>query len=186
MKTKTLVEGILYVSGNNPIVRSAFEICHILNKTDRNWKSEPHIELFYLDYFKRPYFLMVIDKQLHVYVIGDKAKGQTYNIICIEGFNADHYTISKGELRDKIYRDAKESLNLYLPDGFNQRIIFIKPDYENQSLSDDDIFCFNRQSNTGHLFFQAMWSLGPNVYSVTQPEYETSASEILKEICKEF
>lgn len=186
MITKNIVEGILYVSGNNRIVRNAFEICHIINDTDRNWQSKPHLELFYLDNFKRPYFLMIIDKQLHVYVIGNKSKGLAYNIIGIEGFSAEHYNMSKGELKKKILQDAKESRKLYLPEGFNQRIIFIKPDYEMQSLSDKDIFCFNRQSINGTLFSKSTWSLGPDVYSVTQPEYDTTASDILKEILDEF
>ena len=186
MRTKTVVEGILYVSGNNRLVRNAFEICHIINETDRNWQSKPHIELFYLDNFKRPYFLMVVDKQLHVYVIGDKAKGKTYNIIGIEGFSAEHYTMSKGDLRNKIYQDAKESRQLYLPEGFNQRIIFVKPDYDMHSLSDKDIYCFNRQSISGTLFSKSTWSIGPNVYSVTQPEYNTTASSILQAIFTEF
>lgn len=186
MITKTVVEGILYVSGNNRLVKNAFEICHILNDTDRNWQSKPHIELFYLDNFKQPYFLMIIDKQLHVYVIGEKSKGQTYNIIGIEGFSSEHYTLSKGEFKNKIKKDANENRKLYLPEGFNQRIIFIKPDYNRNMLTDDNIFCFNRQSANGTLFTSSTWSLGPNVYSVTQSEYKTSANDILNEIFKEF
>ena len=186
MLTKHIVEGLLYVSGGNELVRHCFELCHILNKTDRNWESKPHLELFYLDNFKYPKFLMIIDKQLHVYVIGEKAKGKTYNIIKIDGFTAEHYTINKSELKNYIVNDTKEAKKLYLPDNFGQRIIFIKPDYENNILPDNNLFIFNRLSSTGNIFAKSTWSLGVDIYSMDPIEYDTDASEILKAIYDEF
>jgi len=186
MKTQQLVEGILYASGDHTIVRECLLLCHILNDSDRHWKSTPHVELFYLDAFKRPYFLYVVDKQLHVYIIGQKAKGKTYNIINIEGFSAEHMTISKSELKDHIYQAAKDSKNLYLPNSHHQRIVFIKPDYSKDTLDEDSLFVFNRQSTSGTLFSRSMWSLGSNVYSASVSEYETSANNILQAIFTEF
>lgn len=186
MRTKTLVEGILYVSGNNHLVRQCFEICHVINDTDRNWQSKPHIELFYLDYFKRPYFLMIVDKQLHVYIIGDEAKGRSYNIINIEGYSGNHMTMAKGALKKMIYDDAVAEKDLYLPPSFSQRIIFIKPSYDKGQILDEDIYAFNRQEIKGHLFYKSTWSIGPDIYSVSQPEYETNAHEILNAIFEEF
>lgn len=187
MKTKTIVEGILYASGNNPIVRTCFEICHVINEKDRNWESRPHVELFYLDNFKTPSFLMIVDKQLHVYIIGDKAKGRTYNIINIEGFFAEHYTMSKTNLRSKIYQEAKDSAkNLYLPECLCQRIIFINPNYKTNILKEEDIYIFNRQGIKGTLFTKSTWSIGIDMYSVNQPEYETTAGDILKAIFTEI
>lgn len=186
MKTKDIVEGILYVSGNNPLVRKCFELCHILNESDRNWESVPHLELFYLDNFKFPKFLMIVDKQIQVYVIGDLSKGRAYNIIKIEGFTSTHCTISKGDLKNQISADSKEAKQLYLPDAFSQRIVFIKPDYINKSLTEDNLFIFNRLSSSGSIFAKSTWSLGLDVYSVEPVEYETDANEILKAIYEEF
>lgn len=186
MKTKDIVEGILYVSGNNPIVRECFELCHVMNKTNRNWESKPHLELFYLDNFKFPKFLMIVDKQIQVYVIGDNAKGRTYNVVKIEGFTSTHCTINKGDLKNQISSDSKEAKALYLPDTFGQRIVFIKPDYANQSLTKDNLFIFNRLSSSGTIFTKSIWSLGLDIYSVEPTEYETDANEILKAIYEEF
>lgn len=172
MLTKSIVEGILYASGGNPIVRECFELCHIINKTDRNWQSIPHLELFYMDYFKRPRFLMVVDKLVHLYIIGDKSKGVTYNIICIDGFNAEHLTIPKGALKQRILSDSKETKALYLPENFNQRIVWINPDYTNNTLPDSCITIFNKTSSRGTIFDKNIKvSLGVDIYSANAPEY---------------
>ena len=51
MKKKDVIEGLLYVSGNNQLVKQALELSHILSD-ERDWESVPHLELFYLDRFK--------------------------------------------------------------------------------------------------------------------------------------
>lgn len=185
MKTQTIVEGLLYVSGNNPLLRKSLQLVHILNDSDRNWESKPHIELYFLDAFKKPKILTIIDKQIHTYIIGDIAKGRTYNILNVEGFTTNLLVISKGDLNKRISTYARESMKLFLPESFVQRIIFISPDYENKLLTDNNVFIFNKLE-PGNLYKKTTWTIGPNIYDPKKKSYETRASEIIKAIEEEF
>lgn len=188
MNTQTIVEGILYASGDNPVVRECFELCHIIDN-ERNWQSVPHVHLYYLDAFKKPYFLYIIDKQIHVYIIGDKSKGMSYNVINIEGMMSQHYCINKSKLRQLIYNSANDVKQLYLPESNYQRIIFIKPDYDTNTLNDNHIYVFNKFSHSAKstIFHNSStWTIGHNVYDVNQREYSTNAYKILAAIFAEF
>lgn len=187
MQTQQIVEGIKFVSNNNSLVNACLDISHITNDSDRNWFPKSHPELYYLDKFKKPNFLIVIEKQIHVYIIGEKDKGKTYNIIEVEGFTSTHLNITKSELRSRIIDAAREDKELYLPSNSHQRIIFIKPDYANSIIDDEDcLFVFNRQSQKGTILNKAKWSFGTDIYSPDVKSYTTYAYHILTAIFEEF
>jgi hypothetical protein len=185
VKTKDVIEGLLYVSGNNQLVKQALELSHILSD-DRDWENVPHLELFYLDRFKSPTFLCVVDKIYRVYIIGEREKGQSYNVLEIDGMTTTHLTISKGELKKRMLQVAKETKELYLPDTFAQRLIYIKPDYLSGRIADEDIYIFNRLEDTGTLFTPSKWSIGVDIYSTGNKEFKTSGNDIIKAIFAEF
>ena len=185
MRTKDVIEGLLYVSGNSEAVRNALELSHILSE-ERQWVATPHLELFYLDRFKRPTFLCVVDKIYRVYIIGEREKGQSYNVLEVDGFTTTHLTISKGELKKRMLQVAKETRDQYLPDTFSQRLIYIKPNYTFGTISDEDIYIFNRLEDTGTLFTPSKWSMGIDIYSTENREYKTSGNGIVKAIFTEF
>ena len=85
MLTKEIVEGLLYNTHHRDILIKCLSAMHVLNDTDRNWKPEQHTEFHFIDNFQTPYFLMVVDKLVHVYLIGDRAKNRSFNILDIEG-----------------------------------------------------------------------------------------------------
>ena len=185
MKTKDVIEGLLYASGNNPLVKQALELSHIITD-ERDWKSVPNLELFYLDRFKKPSFLCIVNKLYHVYIIGEREKGQSYNILEVDGFTTTHLTISKGELKKHLLDVAKETKDLYLPETLSQRLIYIKPNYDENVISDDDIYIFNRQEDTGTLFTPSKWSMGVDIYSTSNREFRTSGNDIIKAVFEEF
>lgn len=81
---------------------------------------------------------------------------------------------------------AKETREQYLPDTFSQRLIYIKPNYTFGTISDEDIYIFNRLEDTGTLFTPSKWSMGIDIYSTENREYKTSGNDIVKAIFTEF
>ena len=183
MKTQEIIEGLLYITDNRELISKCLMACHVLNDTDRDWGPIQHSEFHFLDDFKYCDFLVIVDKLIHVYLIGEKPKGRSYNILQIEGFTCELLTMSKTELTKHIKEQAKEVQKMYLPDGFIQRIIYLKPDYKNNIV---EPFIFNRQQLDDKLFKPGKWNFGTDIYSLNQPEYDTKAEDILKEILKEI
>lgn len=179
MTTKDIVEAILYL---NPDTEKLFRASHIISE-ERNWKAKPHPEYPFINAFKDPRFLVIISTQIHVYLIGDtvkaKGRGSVYNILNLEGFTANHYTLGKTDLTKEI----KKSLNepLYLPHNTMDRIIY---------MYKEELFIFNRleMKNTNKYKFFGKWlvTMGTNIYDASNKTYITTADEILKNIYSEF
>ncbi len=172
MTTKEITEAILYL---NPNTYNQFKAAHIINDSDRNYKPKAHPEYPFINAFKDPRFIVVISKRVHVYIIGDRSKGQRYNIINIEGFTADHMTLTKGLLTSQIKNTINEKL--FLPYSYQDRIIY---------MYNDELFIFNRQEIKGTIFSKCEWTLGINIYDASIKSYKTSGYEILKAIYGEF
>ena len=186
MLTKEIIEGLLYITPHRDILLRCLTSMHILNETDRNWQPVQHTEFHFLDDFKEPYFLMIVDKQVHVYLIGDRTQNRSHHILNIEGFSTMLLNLPKSELINYIESQSKETEKLYLPELFNKRIIFFKPDYINNIIGDDDVYVFNNQAFEGPLFRKSKWSIGTNIYSIDQPEYKLTARKILQEIMRDI
>lgn len=183
MLTKEIVEGLLYITDHRDLTIQCLKASHILNDEDRNWEPIQHSEFYFLSDFKYCDYLIIIDKLVHVYLIGEKPKGRSYNILQIEGFSCELLTMSKTELVQHIKSQNKELQKEYLPEGFSQRIIYLKPDYRNNLI---EPFIFNRQKFDDKMFKTSPWNFGVDIYNVNQPEYETRAESILKEILGEI
>ena len=183
MQTKDVIEGLLYLTTQRKMTIECLKACHVLNDTDRNWQPVQHTEFHFLDDIKYCSYLMIVDKQVHVFLIGERSKGRTYIILDIEGFTCDLLTMSKGELIKYIKDGCKENEKLYLPESFGQRIVFIKPEYINGLTT---VYIFNRQTLDSNMFRKSMWNFGTDIYSVGNKEYETKADDILREIMKDL
>ena len=187
METKLVVEALLSVASDTEYMSNALYGCHILNDTDRNWSPNPHSEYPWITAFTNPYFLMVVDKQVHVYVIGNKDKGKTYNVLNIEGYSCEHWTLAKSGIIKNITDSIKESQRQFLPSPISQRIMLLTPWREGYSMKfEDNIYIFNRQARDDNMLKKSKWSIGLDIYSTNQPEYTTSVAEILKECFKEL
>lgn len=173
MTAKEIVEALLYI---NPDTEKYFKAAHIIAE-ERPWKAKPHPEYPFIKAFKDPRFIVFISKQIHVYIIGDIAKGKSYNIINIEGFSANHLTLSKGNLTNLIKETITEPL--YLPNNNMDRIIY---------MFHEELFIFNRMEmkSKSSLFSKCEWSIGVNIYDVNNRTYKISALDILKAIYSEF
>lgn len=180
MRTQEVIEGLLYKIYNKEEAIKNLKTCHILSK-ERNWQAKEHEEFYFLDKFLDPYYLIVIDKQIHVYIIGEKSKGKSFNILNIEGFNTELWNMSKGDLVEKIKETVKWSNNQFLPNNIFQRIVFID-NYRNNS----EIFCFNRIAIDDRILKKSKWSIGSDIYNMSNPEYKTSGIEIIKEMLKDI
>lgn len=174
MTTKEITEAILYL---NPSTYKHFRAAHIINDSDRQYKPVAHPEYPFISAFKDPKFLVIISKRIHVYIIGEKAagKGKRYNIINIEGFSADHMTLTKSNLTGLIKKTVSEKL--FLPYSYQDRIIY---------MHDEELFIFNRQDIKGTIFSKSEWTLGINIYDASIKSYKTNAWDILKAIYGEF
>ena len=174
MTAKDITEAILSI---NPKTEPLFRAAHVI-ADDRPCIAKAHPEYPFLKYFFDPKFIIVISKQIHVYIVGDKDKGKKYHIVNIEGFNADKLTLSLKELTSMI----KETVNtkLFLPSSFYDRIIY---------MHDEELFIFNRVSalNSNMFTSRSNWTFGTTaeVYDVDH-EFATSknitAYQILEQI----
>lgn len=183
MITKEVIEGLLYLTNNRDLTTQCLRASHVLNNVDRDWGPVQHSEFYWLPSLLYCTYLIIIDKQVHVYLIGDRVKGQTYNILNIEGHFCEHLALSKGEFVKHLKQQSKDTDKLYLPEQFGQRIIYLKPDYVNNLCNS---YIFNRQTFNNNMFRKSTWTLGTDIYSVDQKEFETKAEDILREILKEI
>ena len=173
MTTKDVVEALLFL---NPDSYNGFRIAHILNDTDRNWVAKEHNEYPFISAFTQPHFLIVINKQIHTYIIGENKQKRNYNIINVEGYNTNHLIMSKGELKTHIKENVKEKV--FLPDNGNERIIFLK--------NDNNLYIFNRMDFKRDMYAKSEWTIGTDIYSMSVAKFKTSATEIINHICDEF
>lgn len=185
--TKELIEAILYKSQNREYMEECLQICHVLNDSDRNWQPVEHTELFYAESFSNPYYLMIVDKQIHLYLIGEKDKGKTYNVLNIEGFNYEKLTLSKSAIIKHITDNIKDSQKQFLPSPLSQRIFYINKQKDNSETVENNLFIFNRVSGDDNILKKdSKWTIGHDIYSASQQEYTTRVSEILAECFKEL
>lgn len=177
MTAQDVTEAILSI---NPSVEPLFRAAHVISE-ERRYGPKAHPEYPFLKYFFDPKFLVIISKQIHVYIIGDNDKGKKYHILNIEGYHADHLIINPKELTDLIKETV--TAKLFLPNNFYDRIIY---------MHNEELFIFNRVTALNCNMFtpKSKWTLGADsIYDVdyesNYKERNTSAAEILKEIYKE-
>ena len=171
MTTQDIVEAILYL---NQDTEKYFRACHIIDK-NRPYKAKEHSEYPFINAFTNPHFIMIVSQRIHLYIIGEQSKGRTYNIINIEGFNADHLTLSKTELTKHIKETVSEKV--FLP-KYIDRIVY---------LYNDTTYIFNKTNPQGTIFNKnGEWSIGTDIYSMDNKRFKTNANDILKAIYSEF
>lgn len=176
MTSEQAVEAILSI---NPYTEPLFRAAHILNDTDRNWKAKAHPEYPFLKYFFDPKFIVIISKQIHVFLIGDKDKGKTYHILNFEGYNVEHRVMTFTELTHYIKDIVSEKL--FLPNNFYDRIIY---------MHNEELFIFNRVSalNCNMFTSRSTWTFGTSADTMYDVDHERSterkitAYNILEEI----
>ena len=183
MTTKEITEAILFQC---PDVYPIVYAMHVLSE-DRQWIAKEHKEFPFIKYFTDPKFIVIIDKQIHIYIVGDADKKKSSSvrykrhIINLEGYHADYMVLSRNELSAKIKETAKEKL--FLPDGFYDRIIY---------MHKDECAVFNRVTALNSPMFttKSKWTVGADtIYDATfeskVKEKNTNAYEILNEIYAE-
>lgn len=176
MTAQDITEAILSI---NPKVESLFRAAHIISD-DRKYGPKGHPEYPFLKHFFDPKFIVVISKQIHVYIIGDKDKGKKYHIVNIEGYHADHMVITLRELTGLIKTTVNEKL--FLPNNFYDRIIY---------MHNEELFIFNRVNALNCSMFtgKSKWTYGNSASTIYDVDYEatikernTSAYKILDQI----
>lgn len=171
MRTKDLVEGILYM---NPTLRLLFEAAHIIDK-DRDWKPVEHNEIGFIHKFRDPKFIVIVETQIHVLMMGDPyidefGNERGFHVYIIEGPNCKHTAIDKKKLIEEV--KAITNQERFLPEGYMNRIIY---------MDTNNVCIFNKMDGKNNLFGKSKWSLGSNIYDVSIPSYDTSADVILRQ-----
>jgi hypothetical protein len=116
MKTKDLVEGLLYI---NPRLERYFKAANIISK-ERNWKPVQHNEIGFINKFKDPKFIVVVETQIHVFLFGDPyideyGSEKGFHVYMIEGFNCKHTAVNRNRLIGEIKAITTEER--FLPEG---------------------------------------------------------------------
>lgn len=164
MTTQDIVEAILSI---NPNVKPLFKAAHIISE-ERQYGPKAHSEYPFLKFFFDPKFIVVISKQIHVYIIGDKDKGKKYHVLNIEGYHADHLVITLKELTEIIKTTVSEKL--FLPNNFYDRIIY---------MHNEELFIFNRVNALNCSMFtgKSKWTYGNSASTIYDVDYEATISE---------
>lgn len=167
-KTKELVEGILYLCPSSEIF---FRAAKIISK-ERNWKAKPHPEIYEINKFSNPKFLVIVETQIHVIVFGDpiNVDNKVRHIYIIEGFNARHTLTNMNNLIDTIKEMVTE--DRFLPTEYMHRIIY---------MDRKQVYVCNKISKSKNFFSKSQWSLGTDIYGQHNPVIETTAYEIIKQ-----
>lgn len=167
MTTQDIVEALLFI---NPSARKYLTSAHVISR-ERNWQPKQHDEFIFMKHFTDPKYLVFIDEQVHVYIIGAKENKRLYNVLNIEGFSVDHYVLTKSDLREMIKNTLKETQ--YLPLG-NKRIYF---------MYKDEIYVFNRLDNKKFLSKANNWTIGAkSIYDPSCPKYSFSFDQVMTAI----
>ena len=164
MTAQDITEAILSI---NPNVEPLFRAAHIISD-DRKYGPKGHPEYPFLKYFHDPKFIVIISKQIHVYLVGDKDKGKKYHILNIEGYHADHMILGLRELTGVIKQTVNEKL--FLPNNFYDRIIY---------MHNEELFIFNRVNALNCSMFtgKSKWTFGTRADTIYDVDYEATVSE---------
>ena len=174
MKTKELVEGILYM---NPTLELLFRAAHITNNEDRNWKPVEHNEIGFIHKFTAPKFVVIVETQIHVFIFGDPytdefGNERGFHVYIIEGPNCKHTAVDKKKLIDEV--KLLTSQERFLPEGYMNRIIYM----DAHGL----LYIFNKSDGKSNFFSKSTWTYGTDIYKVEPNNQEPmSAEKILKE-----
>ena len=179
MKTKEIVEALLF---NIPNIEEKLRIGRVLNDSDRNWQPVEHKEFHFIDNFINNRFLIIVDKRIHIFIIGDIARSKSYNILSINGNTTELLTLNKQLLLKHIKNSILSTEEEFLPQGLTQKIIFI----DNKEPLEDNIFIFEKTNYEDKLYKKSTWFLGNNNYKLGENEYETTTKEILLNCLKEL
>ncbi len=181
MKTRDICEALL-TTPNAEVVKEALTLLHILNDDDRNYQPKVHSEYVFMEDFEEPIFVAIADKQWRVYVIGSTKNCRRKSILEIDGFTVSHLQMSITALKDRIYESSVETRKLFLPEGDQQRVICIQPNYEEQRIDDEDIFIFNKVRYTNNFYSKSTWTIGVDIYNPTKYEHAFKTREILDQV----
>ena len=176
MNTKEITEALLSM---NPNILPMFRAAHIISE-ERQYSPKGHPEYPFLKHFFDPKMIVIISKQIHVYIIGDKDKGKLYHILNIEGYTADHLVMTLRELSYQIKKTVTDPL--FLPDNMYDRIIY---------MHNEELFIFNRVTalNCNMFTTKSTWTYGNRADTIYDADLElhiseknTNAWEILNQI----
>jgi len=85
-------------------------------------------------------------------------------------------------LINQIVEEQKITEKEYLPLPFVQRIVFINPEYDNNTYK---AFVFNKMTFDEKMFRKADWSIGTNMYSLDNT-YRLHGTTILKNMLNDI
>lgn len=177
MTSREFIEHFLYYTFNNPKIVESLEIAKVISTEREILPVFRDLEI--VEKFKKPKFLILIDKLIYVYLITSDSRG--LNVIEIIGDEIFYYYTNKTKLLNIIKGRLKEDENLYLPLPFYRKIIFINPDYSNREpLTDKEVTVFSRNDLTGSFWgTKSSWSTKIEDYSL---ENRSSFTDYTREI----
>ena len=124
MKTKELIEDLLYRSNSKNHLKKALKVCRVINDTDRDWrpKAHPHLSV-YTKEFKEPIIICVISTIITTYIIEPESKRRVHPIIVIRGSHSEFMTAS----RDLLGRMLNQSARVikHLPEPYTDQVYWI-------------------------------------------------------------
>lgn len=181
LKTNEVIEYLLYYRANKESIRECLEIAKL--DLDFPLIPKPHLELEFIERFKNPKFLIIVDKLMYVYIFGEKS-GSNIHYLEIIG-NETTYNIQRVEsVRKRILKRLREDFYLYLPLSFYRKVIYIEP--KTDTLTDDDILCVTRNELTKPMTTQTTWHTKKETYSANRDGFNLYFEELLTRILREL
>lgn len=180
LKTSDVIEYLLYYRANMDSLRDCLEIAKL--NIDIPLTPKPHLELEFIERFKKPKFLILVDKLLYVYIFGESDKSKVHYLEIVG--NETHYKTQRVEtIRKEILKKLREDFQLYLPLSFYRKVIYIHP--KGDTLTDEDILCITRNELTKPLTTKTTWHTKEETYTANREGFEVYFETLLNKILEE-
>lgn len=172
---------LLYYTGENPKIVESLEISKLIN-VDRKILPKFNAEIDFIEKFKFPKFLIIVDKLIHVYLIGEEINKMKAHVVEIIGHDLNKYEVSTAELIKIIRKNLNNDKDLYLPMSFYRKVIFISPNYSTRTeLTDDEVTVFSKNDVVRNFMDLGSWSAKIEDYSLDDREdFKAHTVEILR------
>lgn len=184
MKSNEILNALLFHS--NPNMR-IHQFINIFGKRNEKYEPKDHTEFHFIKNFNNPNIVVILNKTINAYIIGDRTERQNRSIISIKGDVSYLYNETKVQLIKRIRSEIKSEEDDFIPEQFCKRIIFIPKikEGEDHNLNEIQAYFFNKISN-GSLLRRGEWTITPDIYNLEERKYKTDFNEIMKNIMKEI
>ena len=195
MRTKDVVEALLYVSSNRDSLSKSLKVCRVLNE-HRDWYPTYHEELEYVvSDLKECRVVCSVSKLVTVFLVGKDKVGRQFPVLKVQGEFCSKDYCSK----EKIIKDVTESFYVddYLPEGYCNQLIYVpysEPPQVEEETTDVLYTISDYKEESEYIdcyvfteFKKNHWTYDPEFYKVEKQKYvKTRTKSLVRKVLSDL